>query len=99
MGVDRRLAMVKLVPEPHGAELAEPCFRTRTTPSMPIPCRTSVWICHCEPYAFFHPFKLEQLAPGASTPPHSYCDAAHVISFRGDGYRLSIARGVHRQVG
>jgi hypothetical protein len=34
---------------------------------------------------------------GTSTPLHSYSNAAHVISFRGDGYRLSIARGVHSQ--
>jgi hypothetical protein len=33
-----------------------------------------------------------------STPLHNYSNAAHVISFRGDGYRLSIACGVHRQV-
>jgi hypothetical protein len=35
---------------------------------------------------------------GASTPLQSNSNAAHVISFRGDGYRLSIACGVHHQI-
>jgi hypothetical protein len=62
------------------------------------------------PFANANPGRLPQLsseapqpfqAPGQagpSTPLHSYSNAAHVISFRGDGYRLRIACGAHRQV-
>ena len=60
-------------------------------------------------FAFLHvflKFDLGQLpsrrrfmANGASTPLHSYHNAADFVSFRDDGYRLSVTCCVHGRAG